>query len=450
MDPLIDKIVYKDRSQFEKFNNLEELKRLEIRSVVVELLRKDPVLANTDTSFARKVSGILIRSKSVEDAWNIFRSLKASTQGQQIILKGIGRDEFLRIWQQVKITLAHEEQLIYEAIYRRTHFEQSPDGKRKRGQIRWNDDYQILNSPRRSLEMIRNTGVSIELGNDYIEKLRQQSSQLLVTGSCPILEKIKNDKIFTISGLTGSKASLTIHDLFDHFWTYDLLDREGVFNRYYNFFARVGNPHRTDMFKRESELIASIVFGIRLCRVAEEGFIPIFSLKKIKRILEKSVKTKNSTPNQENALKLLDQIDPLSLEATSLTYTVSNMAIELMEQRRKHGFIKNLETLDDGSLKPVGVLQILDPEYVALIVEINHMVLDPDNRAEQALFNISAIVEDYLIHIANTSVDTPIRQLNVKVSDINSYDESSSSLTEGRKDWLRKNAGFASTKASLC
>ena len=435
----------------DNLNDLQELRRLERRSIVVDTMRSNHyLLAGMDTTFARRISGIVIRNDDVASAWDLFKSLNASSSGQQEILNNLEQYDFVNIWKRCKGILAQEDHSIFSAVYRRTHLEQSAEGKKKKGQILWNDFYEINQNPRRSLEQIRQSGVDIELSDDYIEQLRGARTVIEQNGTCPILERIKNDKVFTISGLKGSKASLTIHDLFDHFWTYDLLDRTGVFDRYKDFFDRVGNPQNTDMFKRESELIASAVFGTRLYRVAEEDFVSIFNFDRIKRVLEKSAKTENFTPNQQTALEILDQTDPESFEAGSLSYDVSNMAIELMEQRRKHGFIKNLETRVDGTLYPVSVMNVLDPEYIALMVEINHMILDPSNKAEQSLLNISVMVEDYLNHLSRSNANSKIEPLNVRVENINSYDIDKSSLRKDRIEWLKTHAGFASTKSSLC
>lgn len=435
-------------SKLDILNNLEELRRLERRSIVVETMRSRHVLLNgMDTTFARRISGIIIRNDDCESAWKLFKLLNASTPSQKEILVKLNQQEFVDIWKRCKYILALKEDSIFSEVYKRTHL--APNGKKK-GQSLWNDFYEINQHPRRSLEQIRKSGVDIELSVDSIEQLRNARKEIEQNGTCPILEQIKNEKVFKISGLGGSKASLTIHDLFDHFWTYDLLDKKGVFDRYKDFFDRVGNPQNTDMFKREAELIASAVFGTRLFQIAEKDFAPIVSWNSIINLLKKSSKTENFTLNQKRALEILDQTNSSSFEAGSLSYVVSNMAIELMEQRRKHGFIKNLETQSDGTLYPVGVMNVLDPEYVALIVEINHMILDPSNKAEQSLLNISVIVEDYLNYLSGTASNDTIMPLNVKVEYINSYDINQSSLNKGRIDWLQNNAGFASTKASLC
>ena len=435
----------------EDLNDLVELRRLERRSIVVDTLRANHyLLADMDTTFARRVSGIVMRNSDPEKAWELFKSINASSTGQKAILTNLEKYDFVNIWGRCRSKLAEEDSDIFSCVYKRTHFESSAEGKKKKGQILWNDFYEINQNPRRSLEMMRQSGVVIELPDEYIDQLRAGRRAIEEKGTCPILEKIKNQKIFTISGLKGSKASLTIHDLFDHFWSYDLLEREGVFERYKDFLTRVGNPQNTDMFKRESELIASTVFGTRLYRMAEEDFVPILSFDKIKKVLEKSAATEKVTPNQQRALQILDSLDPQSVEAGSLSYDVSNMAIELMEQRRKHGFIKNLEVKPDGSLSPVGVMDILDPEYIALMVEINHMILDPTNKAEQSLLNISVMVEDYLVRVSRSPANTQAEPLTVKVEDVNAYDTKNSSLKEDRVEWLKKNSGFASTKASLC
>jgi hypothetical protein len=97
---------------------------------------------------------------------------------------------------------------------------------------KWNDDYEQRQKPKRSLEVLKNRGIRIKVPYEHIELIRRN---FIEGAECPILDRIKNMRIVTINGFEGSKMSLTIHDIFDHFWFYSKLERLGVLDRYVQY-----------------------------------------------------------------------------------------------------------------------------------------------------------------------------------------------------------------------
>lgn len=429
-----------------RLNDLEELRILEKRSEIENILRTSPYFAALDTTFMRKLTGLFLRNaENDEAAVRIFQEIEAHT-AVQVQAKQISPQEFAELFYLVQEYLENAEPELTKTLEARIH----KIGETK-GQILWNDLYEISQNPRRTLEVVREKGVRIELPSEYIDMLRDNRGDVENNPACPILEHIKNQKIFKISGFTNSKASLTIHDLFDHYWTYDHLDKAGIFEKYRAFLDKVGNPQNTDMFNRESELIASTVFGTRLFHVKEDGFVPFFRFDQIQRVLAKSITSSDQpSENQLRVLQALQTIDPESNMAKTFCYTVSNMAIERMEQKRKHGAIKTLSRNAEGSLEPTEVMALLDPEYLALMFDITQMILDPENRANEALLSISVVVEEYLLKLAQSKPGTVHEPLVVRIDDINGKDLVNTTLPPGRVDWLATHAGFASTKSYLC
>lgn len=126
-------------------------------------------------------------------------------------------------------------------------------------------------------------------------------------------------------------------------------------------------------------------------------------------------------------------------EARKLCSIYSGVSVELMEQKRKHGFIRCL----DNNFEAVGVLPLLDSEYLALIVETSHMLSDPSTKARTSLFNIEGIIEDYLIGLATEEVTD---DLVINLPDVDVFDPNKSRLSPKKQTWLRKNSFHAATR----
>lgn len=79
----------------------------------------------------------------------------------------------------------------------------------------------------------------------------------------PLSSQFSDYRVVQINNFKGSKISHLVHDLFDHLCVFSYLRDLGFFAVYEEFWQRVGNPAKRDIFSRESELIASIAYERR-------------------------------------------------------------------------------------------------------------------------------------------------------------------------------------------
>ncbi len=420
-----------------EMKELEELKRLEKKSDITQILRTDPVIAQSDGTLLHWLSNIMLHASKSQDAIRRWRALKKRGNRTSADFSPIQRAVLTLPDEQIG-TLFDQTQgyLIYTAPGVGDKMQNRISGDHGH---RWNDEYEQRQRPKRSLAQLREHGIIISVNPQDIELIRQTSTKDAV---CTILDKVKNKRIISINGFSDSKASLSIHDTFDHFWTYDLLDRTGILDRYHSFLQSVGNPQDTDIFSREGELAASMSFEWRASHTPERNFKPLLAFSQIQRILEKTIPT-TKTDNQKRAEKILTSLDPQGEEATRLSSGYSGILIEFMEQRRKYGFIRKL----DQNYQPIGNLSLLDPEYLALVIEINHLLADPTTQTKNALFNIEALVEDYLLALAQNETT---KDLSIKLEDIRTFDPTTSRISPARQEWLRNNPFHTATRRDRC
>ncbi len=417
---------------------VQELERLEIRHDIAEILKTHPAISKADASMLHWLSLTMQNATSLETAKKTWRSL-ASRNGRNIdtdfsaVQQGILRipdTEIEPLFEQTQTYLADTKPDLRERVISRMH---STFGHNH------TDRAEVNQTEIRTLDLLRQNGVRISISPRDIEQLKNEYTD---DAACPVLDRVKNKKIATINGLTDSKISLSIHDVFDHFWTYNKLGASGILGRYQDFLQSVGNPQATDMYGREAELIATISFEWRGSHLPERDFRPIFSLDTIKKVFQKA-EYRGLSDNQQSAQAILSELDPKGEEATRLESMYSGILVELMEQRRKHGFIRRL----DRNFQPVDNLPLLDPEYLALIVETNHLLCDQETRAQSSLLNTEILVEDYLIALAKGEL---IQELVINIQDIENFDPTTSRVSQKRLQWLEENTFHTATRADEC
>ncbi len=412
-------------------SELRELERLERKYDIGQILRANPAIAVADGTMLHWLSTVMLHARDRASSVKRWRAI-AERGGRVATDFSDTQREILSIPDEDVVTLYDRTQE-YLTISSRDVPERIVN--RRRSVHQWNDAYEVRQKPKRDLELLRQNGIRITIDPKDIAFIQEDYAE---GDELPLLDRIKNNRIASINGFDGSKVSLTIHDTFDHFWLYDRLDRLGVLNRYKEFLQSVGNPQDTDLFSREGELIASIGFEWRSSYVAERTFKPIFDLDQIKKIFRKAQEG-GLSENQKRAFEVLSQLDPAGDEAKRLCSIYSGVLVELMEQRRKHGFIRHL----DSNFKPIGILPLLDPEYLALIIEANHILCDPATGAHDALFNIEAMTEDHLIGLATGEITNG---LVITLPKVDAFNPDNSRLSQKKQAWLRKNPFHASTR----
>ena len=410
---------------------LKELVRLEKRHDIGDILRTNPVVTRADGTMLHWLVNTMLHASSSEDAISKWRAKshrggRISERDFSYVQKSILQlpDEhidtlFTQTEDYIQTTAPHVKERVVNRV------------------ARWNKG-EKREEPIRSLELLRENGINIHIEPTDVSLIQQEYSE---EAAFLVLDRIKNKKIATINGLTDSKMSLSIHDTFDHFLTYDKLERMGILDRYSEFLQSVGNPQDTDLFNKEGELIASICFEWRSSHTPERQFKPLLSLPQIQRVFEKTDQQGLSI-NQERAAGRLSDLPEEGEEATRLCSMYSGILVEFMEQRRKHGYIRQMDSTNEAG----SVLPLLEPEYLALIVEVNHMLCDPATRSREDLFSTEAIIEDYLIALARGETD---QDLSITLPAIQNFDVSSSRLSEKRQQWLRENPFHAATRVMV-
>ena len=375
---------------------MPELRRVERRRQVWEILNQHNSIAGSERMLLRKMSKVMLQSNP-EVAHNLWTKIKPQTLAQETAL-GIHVENFDQLHSHVQDYLAGDgsDKTLAVAITRNLTKE-NPKGPG----YEWNDRHEISQKPGKNLEKLQNKGATMTIPSESLHLITAHKGEI---GEKPLIELLKKERFATINDFTKSLMILGTHDTFDHFFSFDLLQRTGILERYADFFRRIGNPHATDMFGREGEMVASPVYNIRKWSMIDSQIQPDITAKRIERILEKSA---NPTENQQRALQILrDTVLKDPEVSRRLGYIVTGMSIELLEQRRKQGFIRDL----DEDFQPQGIVPILDPEYMALIIETDNIMHSPEIAAFDALANASLLVEEYLFMLANMSQDatTPL------------------------------------------
>lgn len=414
---------------------LDELVKLEIRNDIANILRTNPIIFPADGTMMLWIVDIMLEAQSSQQAIKSWRSIAKKNErnihidfsdAQKSILE-LSDAAITALFTKIKAYLSTNALAVKDTMIERIN---APKGHS------WNDKYELNQKPKRSLDILRKKGMHIKISKPDIQMIREN---YVDEDNCPVIDQIKNKKIANINGFTQSKISLIIHDFFDHFWIYDLLESSGILQRYSEFLQSVGNPQNTDMFSREGELIASVGFEWRSSHTPERDFKPLFSFSQIQDILHTN--SNNISQNQRIAKEILKKID--AEEIKRLCSICSGVFIELMEQKRVHGFIRKL----DKNYTAIGLQSFYDPEYIALIIEVTHILCNPKTKAREQLFKTEITIEDYLTSLIRGESED---DLLITLKDVQSFDPKNSRVNEKRQKWLLDNPFHTATRLDRC
>lgn len=325
-----------------------------------------------------------------------------------------------------------------------------------RGSFADHDETQKSTTVKRSLASLVEHGINCDIALvetqgqnswDCLERAREASAR----GDLPILEYIKRDRILTIQGLNeASKVSLAIHDAVDHLWFTNLLSEaedgdESILDRHSELLRSIGDPVHFDLFRRESEMIASIAFGVRYWASQQIGFVPRVSFDEIRSVFERAIASdrfvdKHHLHAYRTVLRLAEK--PRQKEVQSLEFSFSNYVTELDEQRRKHGEIK---VFGAPITKPVGKLDPWGIDYVSFFVDAHHKITRSKSFHRDTLFKVHVMLEDWLTSVQRTA-PTP---LLLQIGTIARFDASMSTVSVEKRRWMEANFGFTSYKEPL-
>lgn len=316
--------------------------------------------------------------------------------------------------------------------------------KAREQEIKKYDKMQFSGNARRSLEIMLEGGMIMGIDPEGVEKIKN-AHQLAGDGILPLTEYIKNEKVLIISGFSGSKISLAVHDFMDHFWTFDLIRREGIIDRYNSMFTSIGNPEHTDIYKREGEMVASVAFGVRLFQTMPSAFAPIMRSSQIETHMDDMLVKGELEERHMEAYRTLKGLRKGSIEWQSLGFSFSNYITELDEQRRKYGKIKQR---DPRTRHIVGELNPLSADFLSFFIDTHHQILLSKNKHLNDLFRFQILMEEYLVSFAKGEVPEN-ETLCVKLDQLRDLDFSQTTLPVQRLTWLRKNYGFTATRSAM-
>lgn len=395
----------------------------------VRALYKPNLRSITGNQTARRMAEIF-EEENPDTALTKIRAFKPSNQEEEYFT-GLTDSEFHDLHLQTHIRWAKSRFDIIAVI---------PE---KLERIKKIDRQQFEVKKNRGIERLRRDGVVISIMPKHIEAVVAWANNPICRVR-PVLEFVKSDRIFQVSGFTDAKASLVVHDVIDHMWTFDLIDRIGLFHKYHQMFDATGNPEKVDIFRREGEAVASISYGVRAFEGIAPGFRPLIGAKDIVRMI-REMRGGRLSEVHTDALRIINNLESDGTEWKSLAYTFSNYITELDEQRRVYGCIKYR---DPSTHRVVGELDPYSPDYLSFFVEAHHALLDSANKHRNALFFTHFVIEEYLRNVATTRTPGSPISITPALLDGTRLRHSSSVPTEV-SGWMFRNYGFTANRNAL-
>lgn len=391
----------------------------------VRVLYKPNLLSITGTQTAKRVADI-IEVESPRTALINLRAFKPSNQEEEYFI-GLTDHVFHELHMKAHVFWLNNKDTILKNLDERLK------------QISKIDAIQFGGKRYRGLEKVRDSGVAFSIPENEVAAIVELAQNPILKIK-PILEIIKNDRIFEVSGFKNSKASIVVHDVVDHLWTFELLDRIGLLSKYKEMFDAIGNPEKIDIFKREGEIVASIAFGVRAFQGVAPGFRPIIGSKDIVRMV-RDLRGRLSDRHTD-ALRIVNNLDSDGTEWRSLGYTYSNYLTELDEQRRVFGCIK---FRDPKTRRVVSELDPQSPDYLCFFIEVHHALLDSANKHRNALFYTHFIIEEYLRGIGSEGTTTKPIAITASLLD-GAKLRHSNSVPKEVSEWMFRNYGFTANR----
>lgn len=407
-----------------------ESERRSLQQLFLSFFNPD-FLSVTGAETAKKLATVFLHTDPRE-ALAAFRSFKPSNPDEEY-LSGITDADFFDIHAVVHLTWQDQVDKAVEECKALARTAKAND----RQQFRASGS-----AKHRSIERLRRVGVTFSLPPEHFGSLF--TDHVLASSSTrPILEHVKNERVFSVSGFEGSKVSVVVHDVIDHMWTFDFLERQGLFEKYSRLFEAIGNPEKSDIFRREGEIVAAISYAVRAFASIAPGFQSIFNIKAVLKQVREWRGNLNET--HTDALRIINNIDSDSLEWRSLGFCFSNYLTELDVQRRTQGTIKYR---DPDTHRLLGELDPFSPDYLCFFIEAHHLLLDPRNGHRSALFYTHYLLEEYL-RIAASGETVP-GELALTPSRLNGEKLHEHDLIPyGVAEWMQRNYWFTVTRSAL-
>ncbi len=279
--------------------------------------------------------------------------------------------------------------------------------------------------------------------------------------SLPLSELVKNLRIvdFGFKSKQGpilNKVSLTSHDVHDHARAFWILDQAGIFTEkpdgtgYHKLMGKLSDPQRTNIFRREGELVASVAYDWRNYSDTHPDYQPGVDLGDVRQYFLAA--DRQGTPlskNQMHALEYLEDLikrDPAgqTLESKKLKHIIGGVWQETLEQKRKTD--NSLWQRKDGSYQRMSAT---NPEYLAFVIDATRVLQDHNETMWSALHQNNLKLEDYLRKVANSTGEEPVAKLTLTPEDVKMPDATVPNIPSSTQDWLRQHPGFNTRRAPI-
>lgn len=393
------------------------------------------------SQFARQLQEAFL-AQDVYIGLSRFKDMEPTTIDQLLVCSTTDT-QFERIWNLLQNFFTNNCGVIKSVVEDRFAVD-STNGHENRAAFKNNDIYQFRGrETARSLGAIAQSGIVISVNPDGTRVLEHAAEQAEYE-HVPLTELVKNWPILTISGFTGSKLSLAIHDSVDHAWTFSLAESAGLLAKYEAMFKSIGLPHSTDIFKREGEILSSISFGGRYWE-RQPGFVPLFSTSFLENHLKNLTVNQHLLERHQAALNILTSLDQNSDEYESLGFVFSNYLVTLHEQRRRYGQIKQKSTEVDvitGELNP------LDPDFVCFFIELHHEIYKSGENRKVAIDSVHILLESYLQSVAKRRIATDSRLIIYPEHNSQPCDMETC-IPQADIDWLIDHSTFSTIKERI-
>jgi len=431
--------------QFKAFLRLEHQPELTERErALAALLSPQHSVSHVSDEFAVRLLDQILGAEDSAEAFSRYKAFPYHTTEEELALL-LNETQFADFYRWLKIHLDERKKDIHRSSI--TYLREIVEV----------DKQQFDVEEGRSLEVMLKTGLSIALPpNEEALGIWNRALDMCGDGPTPVTEVLKNERIVEISNLTNSKISHVVHDAIDHLWFINVLNQYNLFTKYERLFDGIGNPIYTNIYKRESEAIASISFGVRSWSNFQVGYVPQFSIDRIAQKFDEHLENRLLEDLHSEAHRIIRRLaqDPLCREAQSLGFVFSNYCTELDEQRRRYGSIKfrNKKTNRvEGELDPWGA------DYLSFFIEAHHLLVGagekrPDGKPRvkhrDTLLRMHLMLESQLADRARARKGEGIR-LTFHPENLNEFDFSSINLSPERIRWISHNFGFTAVRESV-
>ena len=277
----------------------------------------------------------------------------------------------------------------------------------------------------------------------------------------PLSELVKNLKIIDYGfknkqGPILNKVSLASHDVHDHARAFWLLEQAGLFSEkadgsgYHQLMGKLSDPQRSNIFRREGELVASVAYDWRNYFDLHPQYEPQVSLKDVRRyFMSADAQGIPLSKNQQNALAYVEElmaIDPQgqSPAAKKLRHIIGGVWQETLEQKRKTD--NSLWQRSDGTYQRMSAT---NPEYLAFVIDATRILQNHEPMMSFALNQNNLKIEKYLQDTAASSGDTPVPALRFTPEDVKTAIGNEPIVPSKTREWLMQHPGFNTRRAPI-